>query len=90
MNDSKNEVEDTFKDYNNDPASKVNLLMNVFKIMKEKKFKMISKEHLDSNSAEMQRLIKAHFEKMKETCAEKLRIAREKTTEVNKEIKVKE
>ena len=34
VEDSKNEIEDTFKDYNNDPASKVNLLMNVFKIMK--------------------------------------------------------
>ncbi len=44
MSDSKTEVEDTFKDYNNDPASKVNLLMNIFKIMKEKKFKMISKD----------------------------------------------
>lgn len=34
VNDSKSEIEDTFKDYNNDPASKVNLMMNVLKIMK--------------------------------------------------------
>jgi hypothetical protein len=34
VEDSKSEIEDTFKDYNSDPASKVNLLMNVFKVIK--------------------------------------------------------
>lgn len=46
VSDSKTEVEDTFKSYNNDPASKVNLLMNVFRIMKEKKCKLIPKDEL--------------------------------------------
>jgi frataxin-like iron-binding protein CyaY len=65
IEDSKSEIEDTFKDYNNDPASKVNLLMNVFKIMKEKKFKMIAKDEIDHNSQELSRLIKTSFEKIR-------------------------
>jgi hypothetical protein len=65
VNESKNEVEDTFKDYNNDPASKVNLLMNTFKIMKEKKFKVIAKDELEQNNQDLSKLLKISFEKIR-------------------------
>jgi hypothetical protein len=45
--DAKMEIEEAFKDLNNDPTSKVNLLMNILRIMKEKKFKMIAHRELE-------------------------------------------
>lgn len=45
---SKNEVNEIFKDYNNPPAQKINLMIDMLKIIREKKMKIIPKELVNS------------------------------------------
>lgn len=45
--DARTEIEETFKDKNNEPASKINLIMNILRIMKEKKFKLMDINELE-------------------------------------------
>lgn len=73
VTDSKNEVKDTFKDYNNPIAYKINLLMNMLTIMQEQKMKLIPhqtvvKEHLSSGH-----LLKINFDKIRNECSQKLK-----------------
>ena len=59
--DSKNEVEDTFKDLNNPPAFKINLIIDMLKVMRDKKMKLIHKDIVNKELTELERLLKAKF-----------------------------
>jgi hypothetical protein len=65
VSDSKNEVEETFKDYNSDPSSKVNQLLNICKIINNKNFKMIPKNELERSYTDITKLLKTNFEKIR-------------------------
>jgi|LakMenEpi03Aug12_release.lakeMendotaPanAssembly.Ray.scaffolds.fasta_scaffold279742_3 hypothetical protein len=74
--DSKNEVEDTFKDYNNQPAYKINLIIDILKIMRDKKMKLIPREIVNKELTELERLLKAKFASTKAECAKKMEIVK--------------
>ena len=74
--DSKNEVEDTFKDLNNPPAYKINLIIDMLKIMRDKKMKLIHKDTVSKELTELERLLKVKFETTKIECAKKMDIVK--------------
>jgi hypothetical protein len=76
VRDSKNEVEDTFKDYNNQPAYKINLIIDILKIMRDKKMKLIPREVVNKELIELERLLKAKFASTKAECAKKMEIVK--------------
>jgi hypothetical protein len=76
VRDSKNEVEDTFKDYNNQPAYKINLIIDMLKVMRDKKMKLIPKDLVSKELTELERLLKAKFASTKAECAKKMEIVK--------------
>jgi hypothetical protein len=76
VRDSKNEVEDTFKDYNNQPAYKINLIIDILKIMRDKKMKLIPREIVNKELIELEQLLKDKFASTKAECAKKMEIAK--------------
>jgi hypothetical protein len=75
VRDSKNEVEDTFKDYNNQPAYKINLIIDILKIMRDKKMKLIPREVVNKELIELERLLKAKFASTKAECARRWKLS---------------
>lgn len=63
--EAKVEIEEAFNNLGGDPVTKINLLVNVLRIMKEKKLKLIADDELDQNYNELLRLLKYHFEIMR-------------------------
>ena len=88
--DSKNEVEDTFKDLNNPPAFKINLIIDMLKVMRDKKMKLIHKDIVNKELTELERLLKAKFEATKAECAKKMDIVKQTFVRVQNDIKVQE
>lgn len=72
LSESKAEIEDTFKDYNNPPAYKINLMIDMLKIMRDKKLKLIQKDIVSKELSELELLLKAKFELTKNKCAKKM------------------
>lgn len=68
IEEAKVEIEDAFKNLGGDPVTKINLLLNVLRVMKEKKLKLIPDDELEKNYNELLKLLKYHFEKMKKEC----------------------
>lgn len=72
--DSKNEVKETFKDYNSQIAYKINLLMNMLTRMQEQKMKLIPHQTIVKELLSSDHLLKIHFEKTRSDCSQKLKI----------------
>lgn len=88
--DSKNQVDDTFKDVNNPPAYKINLIIDMLKIMRDKKMKLIHKDIVNKELMELERLLKAKFEATKAECAKKMDVVKQTFIRVQNEVKVQE
>ena len=86
--DSKNQVNETFKDVNNPPAYKINLMIDMLKIMLDKKLKFVHKDIVSKELGELERLLKAKFESIKTLCAKKMDVAKQTFMRVQDEIKV--
>jgi hypothetical protein len=87
--DSKNEVEDIFRDYNNQPAYKINLIIDMLKIMRDKKMKLIPMDLVNKELTELERLLKAKFASTKAECAKKMENVKQTFLKVQNEIEIK-